>query len=138
QPETSQAFTIGAVIEPRWVKNLELTADYYDIDVRNSIQSVGSDVIVSSCYPTQGGDPAYCDRIHRNADGLIRSIDDPLSNVGGDHISGVDLQGDYSYLTPIGNLGVTVNLNYLGIFDRTLADGRVIHAKGTYDLSLAL
>jgi hypothetical protein len=70
--------------------------------------------------------------------GPIRSINDPLSNIGGDAISGIDLQVDYSPQTPIGAVGVTVNLNYLGFFDRTLADGRVINAKGTYDLSLVL
>lgn len=137
-PETAQSFTIGAVFVPRWVKDLELTVDYYNIEVTNAIQAVTGDVILASCYPAQGSPPAYCDRIHRDADGLIRSIDDPNSNVGGDHISGVDIQVDYSPQTPIGAVGLSVNLNYLGFFDRTLADGRVINAKGTYDLSLVL
>jgi iron complex outermembrane recepter protein len=137
-PETARSFTIGAVLEPRWVKDLALTVDYYNIKVTNSIQEVTAAVILASCYPAQGGAPAYCDRIHRNEEGLIRSIDDPLSNVGGDQISGVDLQVDYSPQTPVGAIGLTVNLNYLGFFDRTLADGRVINAKGTYDLELVL
>lgn len=138
RPETAQSFTIGAAFEPRWVKDLALTVDYYNIKVINAIQSVTGDVILASCYPAQGGAPAYCDRIHRAADGLIRSIDDPLSNVGGDQLSGIDFQIDYSPQTPVGAVGLTLNLNYLGFFDRTLADGRVIHAKGSYDLSLVL
>lgn len=139
QPERATAFTIGTVIQPRWVKDLDLTVDYYNIEVKSAIQSVGSDVILASCYPTAAGAaPAYCDRITRGADGLIRSIADPLSNVGGDHLSGVDFQLDYTPQTKIGALGVLVNVNYLGFFDRTLADGRVINAKGTYDLSLVL
>jgi outer membrane receptor protein involved in Fe transport len=138
EPETATSFTIGAVFQPRWVKDVELTVDYYNIEVTNAIQAVGSDVILASCYPAQGGASAYCDRVHRSADGLVRSIDDPLSNVGGDEISGVDIQVDYSPQTAIGALGLTVNLNYLGLFDRTLADGRVINARGTYDLSLVL
>lgn len=138
EPETAKSFTMGAVFEPRWVKDLTLTIDYYNIAVTNAIQSVTADVILASCYPTQGGAPSYCDRIHRGADGLIRSIDDPNSNVGGDAMSGVDFQVDYSPLTPIGAVGATLNVNYLGFFDRTLADGRVINAKGTYDLSVVL
>ncbi|HZF55649.1 MAG TPA: TonB-dependent receptor [Polyangiaceae bacterium] len=138
EPETARSFTIGAVFEPRWVKDIELTVDYYNIKVTNSIQQVTADVILASCYPAQGGAATYCDRIHRSEDGLVRTIDDPLSNVGGDAISGVDFQIDYSPETPIGAVGLTMNLNYLGFFDRTLADGRVINARGTYDLSLVL
>jgi iron complex outermembrane recepter protein len=120
------------------VKDLEVTIDYYNIEVINAIQSVGADVILASCFPAQGGTPSYCERVHRGSDGLIRTIDDPYSNVGGDRISGIDFQIDYSPQTPIGAVGLTLNLNYLGFFDRTLADGRVINAKGTYDLSLVL
>jgi outer membrane receptor protein involved in Fe transport len=139
EPETAQSFTIGAVMQPRWVKDLELTVDYYNTKVTNAIQPVTADVILASCFPAQGGTATYCDRIHRaQSDGLISSIDDPLSNVGGDHISGIDFQIDYSPRTPVGDVGVTFNLNYLGFFDRTLASGRVINAKGTYDLSLVL
>ncbi|UQA59816.1 TonB-dependent receptor domain-containing protein [Polyangium aurulentum] len=139
QPETAKSFTIGAVLVPRWLKDVELTVDYYNIAVTNSIQSVTPAVILASCYPAQGGvAPTYCERIRRSADGLIRSIDDPLTNVGGDRISGVDFQVDYSPQTPIGAVGLTFNFNYLGFYDRTLADGRVINAKGTYDLQLVL
>lgn len=138
RPETARSFTIGAALEPRWVKDLSLTVDYYNINVTNSIQAVTAPVILASCYPVQGGASTYCDRIHRSADGLISIIDDPLANVGGDRISGIDFQIDYAPQTPVGAVGVTVNLNYLGAFDRTLADGRVIHAKGTYDLTLVL
>ncbi len=138
KPETATAFTIGAVIEPRWIPDLQFTIDYYNIEVKDSIQQVGADVILASCYPAQGGASSYCDRIERGSDGLIRRIQDPLSNVGGDSISGIDMQVDYSPQTPIGAIGVMANVNYLGLFDRTLADGRVINAKGTYDLSVVL
>lgn len=139
KPERATAFTIGAVFQPRWVKDLDLTVDYYNIEVKDAIQSVTSDVILASCFPAAGGvNGAYCDRITRGADGLIRTIADPLSNVGGDHVSGVDFQLDYTPQTPIGALGFLANVNYLGFYDRTLADGRVIQAKGTYDLDLVL
>lgn len=139
QPETAVAFTAGVVLQPRWVKDLDVTVDYYNIEVKNAIQSVTTDVILASCYPSEAGvTPAYCDRIHRGTDGQIRSIDDPLSNVGGDRVSGLDMQLDYTPQTPIGALGFLINVNYLAQFDRTLAGGRVIQSKGTYDLSTVL
>jgi iron complex outermembrane recepter protein len=140
QPETAQALTAGIVLEPRWVKDLSFTGDFYAITVKNSVQAVGSDVILASCYPSEDGKTAaYCDRIHRNpVDHLIRSIDDPLSNVGGDAIGGVDFALDYSPEFSFGRIGMSANLNYLAYYNRTLANGNIIPAKGTYDLTIVL
>lgn len=137
KPETANAFTVGLAIEPRWVQDFALTLDYYNIAVTNSISAVGVDTILSNCYGGNG--PAsYCDRVHRDPSGLIQSIDDPLSNIGGDRIGGIDVQADYSPMTPIGRVGVTANVNWLAFYDTTLADGTVIRAKNTYDLDFAV
>lgn len=136
QPETAQAFTVGMAIEPRWVDDLSLTLDYYNIDVRNSITQVTTDVILASCY---SANPAYCDRIHRDPrSSIILSIDDPISNVGGDRIGGIDMAVDYSPTTPIGRVGLTANVNWLAFYDITLGNQQVVRAAGTYDLSVAL
>ncbi len=135
KPETARSFTIGAAFQPRFAKDFELTVDYYNLDVRNTITSVGAPVILASCYPAQGGAPSYCDRIHRGKDGHIRSIDDPVSNVGGDAMGGIDLQVDYSPQTPIGRLGFTANINWLAFYTTTFGDGRVVNGRGVYDLS---
>ncbi|MGA9522930.1 MAG: TonB-dependent receptor [Myxococcaceae bacterium] len=134
KPETSTAFTIGTAIQPRWVKDLVLTVDYYNLSVKDAIQSLGTTVILSNCY-NNGVD---CDRIHRTATGKISSIDDPLTNVGGDRLAGIDFLVDYSPMTPIGRVGANLNLNWLAFRNQTLASGDVIRGKNVYDLELVL
>jgi outer membrane receptor protein involved in Fe transport len=138
KPERANAFTAGIAFQPRWVKDLTFTGDFYSVAVNDAISSVGADIILASCYPGDGSAPQYCDRIHRNGDGLIMSIDDPLSNVGGDRTSGIDLALNYEPVTSFGRIALGVNLNYLINFDRTLAGDQVVRARGTYDLGIIL
>src|SRR5205085_651734 len=52
QEETSDSWTFGAVIQPRWIPGLSISVDYYDITVNNIIASLGAQAIVDSCYDT--------------------------------------------------------------------------------------
>lgn len=52
QEETSDSWTFGAVIQPRWLPGLSISVDYYDITVNNIIASLGAQAIVDSCYDT--------------------------------------------------------------------------------------
>jgi iron complex outermembrane receptor protein len=136
KPETANVLTAGLVYEPQYFKDFSATVDYYLISVDEAITNVTSAVILSSCYPTEAGKtPELCERIHRNANGLITSIDDPLTNVGGDKTGGVDISLRYSPQTPVGRFGFSVDGTWLQKFDRTLASGNIIQAKGTYDLT---
>jgi iron complex outermembrane receptor protein len=143
KPETAKVFTVGLVLQPRWVKNLSLTVDYYNINIRNAIRNVTADVILSSCYPRETGAPSqYCDRITRlNTPGvppLIDRIDDRLTNVGGDRVSGIDFAADYEPTTPYGTFGFTATLTYLANFQREFAGGLVVQGRDTYDLNRVL
>jgi len=40
-PETSQAFTIGAIIEPRFIENLSVKVDYISVDIESAISGEG-------------------------------------------------------------------------------------------------
>ncbi len=50
EPETAKIGTVGVVIQPRWVKNLSVTVDYYRISIKNSITTFGVPYILSQCY----------------------------------------------------------------------------------------
>ena len=136
KPETANVLTAGVVYEPQYFKDFSATVDYYLINVDQAITQVTSAVILSSCYPTEAGaTPELCERIHRNANGLITFIEDPLTNVGGDKTGGVDVSLRYSPMTPYGRFGFSVDGTWLQKFDRTLASGNVVRAKNTYDLT---
>ncbi len=136
QPEQAKIFTVGVVLEPRMLKDVTATVDYYAINVDNAITNVTSDVILSSCYPNDAGaTPTYCDRIIRDSDGYIININDPLTNVGGDKTGGLDFSIRYSPQTAYGRFSVSADATWLQLFDRTLAGDQVIKAKSTYDLN---
>jgi outer membrane receptor protein involved in Fe transport len=135
KPELSTSLSAGIVIQPRWIPDLSLSLDYYQLRATSTITSIGATVILSSCYqPPTGQAPKYCDRVERDpATGLINRIVDTLGNAGGDATSGFDLVADYSPMTPIGRVGLNVNMNFVTEFNTTLADGRVVQGLGVYD-----
>ena len=60
QEETSNSWTIGAVVEPRFAPGLSLTVDYYNIKVNNVIASPSAQQIVNSCYDLPDLNNQFC------------------------------------------------------------------------------
>jgi outer membrane receptor protein involved in Fe transport len=58
--ETSDSWTFGTVIQPRWIPGLSFTADYYDITVNNVIASVSAQSIVNGCYDAPDLNNQFC------------------------------------------------------------------------------
>jgi outer membrane receptor protein involved in Fe transport len=126
KPETADTYTIGAVITPTdMVKGMSFSADYFNIDVTNVIQSYGFANIINDCATT--GNSSYCSLIHRqpgtgslwlNTSGYII---DTLQNLGFLKTSGIDFAYDYHMsfrdfgLPDYGGL----TLNFLGTYTMT-------------------
>jgi outer membrane receptor protein involved in Fe transport len=137
RPETAKIYTIGAVIEPSMVKGLSVTVDYYNIAIDNSISTYGATLILNNCY---GGDAAtqakFCPLITR--DPITNRVSNIINlgvNVGQDKTSGIDVAVRYALPTEAGRFGFIFDGTWLQRFDRILADGTVIHGKGTFDIA---
>lgn len=63
--ETSDSWTVGAVVQPRWVPGLAISVDYYDIKVTNIISSPTAQVIANSCYDQPTLDNIFCKSFQR-------------------------------------------------------------------------
>jgi outer membrane receptor protein involved in Fe transport len=132
KPETAITTSFGIGITPHWVPNLRLQIDYFDINIRNVIRSIGENTILNDCA-TQD---LFCDFIHRDALGtlwLTRSgfVTDTLANVGNLREKGIDF--DLSYAHDIGRLG-RLNASFVGTYLDEL-DNTPVAALGssTYD-----
>jgi outer membrane receptor protein involved in Fe transport len=138
KPETAKIWTAGMVIEPRWVRNLSVTVDYYNIEIKDNIDDVGADVILNACYPQDGTKPPkYCDAVVRDpSTQQIRTIMNLTQNVGTDETAGVDFAVRYNIPTNVGRFGFLYDLTWLQFYNRTLGDGTLIKAKGNYDLGV--
>ena len=58
--ETSDSYTIGAVIQPRWIPGLSLTVDFFDITVNNAIASLSAGGVINACYSQASINNQYC------------------------------------------------------------------------------
>ncbi|MCA1826444.1 MAG: TonB-dependent receptor, partial [Myxococcales bacterium] len=58
-PETATTFTAGVVIQPRMLRNLSLTVDYYNVNVSQAIRTYGAGFILSNCF-VSGNIPSLC------------------------------------------------------------------------------
>lgn len=101
-PEKADTYTYGIVFTPTFVKNLSITADYFDIQVNDFIAGFGADTILNACYK-QG---QACDLIVRDPNstsptygslwlGQDGYVVDFTTNTGKLKVRGIDIKGDY-------------------------------------------
>jgi len=136
KPETAKIYTAGVVFEPGFVRNLTITADYYNITIDKTITTIGTATILSGCYPTDPSvTPRYCDLISRDPNSLrIVNIINTNTNVGQDATDGIDISLNYILPTEYGRFGFLFDGTWLHKYNRTLADGTILKGKGTFDL----
>jgi outer membrane receptor protein involved in Fe transport len=63
--ETSDSYTYGVVIQPRWVPGLSLSVDYYDINVKGIIATIAPNTIVNQCYDSPTLNNIFCAQFDR-------------------------------------------------------------------------
>ena len=63
--ETSDSYTLGAVIQPRFIPGFSLSVDYYDIEVQAVIANISPQTIVNQCYDSATLDNIFCDQFTR-------------------------------------------------------------------------
>lgn len=141
--ETAEIFTAGVVVEPRMVRGLSLTVDYYQTAVDDLVGTIGAATIIAGCFPAASGSPApafqpYCDQIHRaSTTGRILFISDVNQNVGKLRTAGVDFGVRYTLPTEVGRFRFGLDGTRLSYFNRhqDLATGRLtIRGRGNFDL----
>jgi outer membrane receptor protein involved in Fe transport len=63
--ETSDSYTYGVVIQPRWTPGLSLSVDYYNITVNGIISTVTPQQIVNQCYDSPTLNNIFCGQFTR-------------------------------------------------------------------------
>nr|MBA2589174.1 TonB-dependent receptor [Alphaproteobacteria bacterium] len=60
-PEVARTYTAGIVLTPSWIPGLTASADFYNINLRNSIQNVnGTNVQIQALCNNSGGASPFC------------------------------------------------------------------------------
>ncbi|NRA29638.1 MAG: TonB-dependent receptor [Parvularculaceae bacterium] len=97
-PETSDTFTIGAVITPSFLPGLTVSLDYFDITVEDFIDTVPEELALNNCLNT--GDDFFCSLVNRGNGGTLWAnqtgfITATNVNTGELATSGLDVNASY-------------------------------------------
>jgi outer membrane receptor protein involved in Fe transport len=110
-PEIADTFTFGFVAKP--ISGLTVSVDYFDIRIKNTIESLSSNTIVSDCGISGGA--ALCGLIHRGAGtGSLwfnnsNYVDATEVNIGKITTKGIDLATNYMLdVGAFGKVGVSL------------------------------
>ena len=49
EPETADTYTVGVVLQPRFLPRFALTVDWFDIRIEDTIGTIGADMIINQC-----------------------------------------------------------------------------------------
>ena len=106
RPETTDAYSAGAVYSPKWLPGFSMTVDYYQLYTTNLILS-GDDfaqVLLTNNTPDPdgfsgdvGGGPLP--GVTRDAAGFLRGIDSQTQNAGTRFVQGIDVTAVYALPT---------------------------------------
>lgn len=95
-PETAETLTVGVTWQPPQVPGLNLSIDYFNIEIDDVITTVAPQDLVTRCY---NGNLALCDKVERDADGNLVRTRSTFVNLAKYKTDGVD--AEVSYRTPV-------------------------------------
>lgn len=99
KPEFGTTFTYGFVYSPSWAEGLDLTMDYWKVDLEDLQTSVGAGTIMNRCLGTGGQvqDLFFCQFVERNAAGSVQSVRTARTNLAGYRTAGIDFGAAYRW-----------------------------------------
>lgn len=119
-PEKARTLTAGVVLTPSFVPGLQLSTDYYEIKLKDSIIALGSQNLIDMCYR---GEQVACQQITVNGNPITTTqgitandfvvVYDQLLNYAHEFTSGIDFEAAYRRPVGKGNLSLSFNGNLL-------------------------
>lgn len=116
EEETATTWTVGGVIQPRFIPGLTLSADYYSIRIEDAIAAVSAQDIVNTCYDNSTFPNQFCALFSRNGPNAgpttfgFNFLRQTQINFGRIETSGVDATINYGFSLGSNNF----NLNLVG------------------------
>ncbi|WP_052223057.1 TonB-dependent receptor domain-containing protein [Novosphingobium malaysiense] len=101
--ETADSWTLGVIFTPTFLRNLALSVDWVNIDLKNAIVSLDAEQTLEACYDATSFPSAACAQIDRDANGQVSFIRTGYVNAA-----------SYKYAGLIADLTWTASTPYLG------------------------
>ncbi|GAA4222000.1 TonB-dependent receptor [Sphingomonas endophytica] len=121
-PETAYTFTGGIVLQPSFIPRLQLSADFYDIDLRDAIITPGQQEVVDRCGR---GDQIFCAGVLRDETGAITQVNANSFNAQTLKTRGVDFEASYAFPLFAGTFTTRALATYVDRLVSSTANGQV-------------
>ena len=113
--EKSDSYTIGAIIQPRFIRNLTITVDYVDITLKDVISQFSPEQVLNACYDSSDfPNNQFCANISRDNAGQLDNVTTSYFNSAELRAKAILANADLRVATPF--LGaesrLTFNVNY--------------------------
>jgi outer membrane receptor protein involved in Fe transport len=87
-PEQANTTVVGFVYEPSWADALRMSIDAYEVDISDSIATLGAQRVVDECYDNG----VLCDNVIRNDQGVLTRVLSPYLNLDSARVRGIDFE----------------------------------------------
>lgn len=132
-PEKAHTLTAGLVYQPLWLDGLQMSLDWYEVNIEDAIGQLGVQAVVNQCF---AGAADLCDQVTRNPDtNQLVLVGDTYINIDEAEVSGIDFEIDYSRdIELFGGepefFGLRLFASYLSENSETLAGADTIDRAG--------
>jgi iron complex outermembrane recepter protein len=122
-PETSESKTFGMVYSPAFLPGFDVSLDWWNIEIEDSITTLGAQTIADACI--LGGAATQCALIQRlPGTGAIAGLLDVNTNGASDEIEGYDVTANYRYDADTwGKFRFTLDTTYLAKYINVTESG---------------
>jgi len=132
EPETGLSLGAGVQYTPRWMEDVSISIDFFQLEITNLIRQFFVEQVLSEC--ADNGVRQACDDIERFPDGRIKQVSTLNENFGGRYETrGLDFAIDWAVSTALGDVDVRLLATYLERWDeQPYFEGTVYEYAGTF------
>jgi outer membrane receptor protein involved in Fe transport len=120
RPEVADTTVVGFVYQPNWAQGLQMSLDAYEVDISDSIATLGAQEVVRQCAVSG----VLCDNVFRNDAGELVRVLSPYLNLDLAMARGIDFE-----------IGYTRDVNFFANQDESLSirvlGGRLLERTST-------
>jgi outer membrane receptor protein involved in Fe transport len=115
KPEKARTWTAGIVLQPSFVRGLQISIDWYDIKLRQAINTVDAQQLAELCVDQASIDNPFCALVKREAGtGLIIDYTVQPENVADFRTAGLEVNLNYGFsVRKLGDFHLQLVGNYL-------------------------
>jgi outer membrane receptor protein involved in Fe transport len=137
--ERADSYTFGAVIRPRFIPGLTISADWISIKLKNAIVELDATQVMQACYDSGGYPNTFCQQFTRDAEHQVTFIKTGYYNAASYEFRGIVAQADYTVSTPFlgadSKINIGLNYQYVDKLQQEVGLGSLTTLRGSIGYS---